>query len=89
MQEDYTKHIFPAISSIESKINDYISTLKEESTSWLSIRYLDENIDPIQLALNEEESDTPELKQQKYEMRKHFRKEGLYKKSAIYYTKLS
>ena len=90
MQEDYTKHIFPAISSIESKINDYISTLKEESTSWLSIRYLDENIDPIQLALNEEESDTPELKQQKYEMRKHFRKEGLYKKinDILYKTQL-
>ena len=90
MQEDYTKHIFPAISSIESKINDYISTLKEESTSWLSIRYLDENIDPIQLALNEEESDTPELKQQKYEMRKHFRKEGLYKKISdiLYKTQL-
>ena len=49
---------------------------KEESTSWLSIRYLDENIDPIQLALNEEESDTPELKQQKYENAKAFQKRG-------------
>ena len=41
-------------------------------------------------ALNEEESDTPELKQQKYEMRKHFRKEGLYKKISdiLYKTQL-
>lgn len=55
-QADYTAHIENAINTMEKSIEGYLSHLKESSATWLSIRYLEEKIDPIQCALKELES---------------------------------
>lgn len=70
MQSDFTNHILTAIGSMEDDIEDYLTYLEQDSATWLSIRYMEEDIDPIQRALKE-------LKSEKLEK---FRREGLYKK---------
>lgn len=69
-QKDFTKHIQDAIRSMEESIQDYLFYLKPESATWLSIRYLEEKIDPIQQALSELQDGYLEK----------FQRGGLYKK---------
>lgn len=56
-QEDYNKHIQGAIGLMEASIEGYLRKLPQESATWLSIRYLEESIDPIQIALRDLKSD--------------------------------
>lgn len=69
-QADYTEHIEAAIDIMENSIEGYLSHLMESSATWLSIRYLEEKIDPIQCALKEVTSPLIEK----------FTKNGLYRK---------
>lgn len=69
-QEDYKKHIIDAIASMEKSIDKYLTYLNQDSATWLSIRYLEENIDPIQMALKALGSNNIE----------NFKRDGLYKK---------
>ncbi len=50
-QEDYNKHIENAISSVDKMVSSFAGELPVEHVGWLSIRYLEEEIDPIQKAL--------------------------------------
>lgn len=50
-QDDYNRNIKNAICSMEKSIKRYLTKLPQDSATWLSIRYLEESIDPIQLAL--------------------------------------
>lgn len=56
-QEDYNNHISEAILTVENSIKDYLKKLPDNNATWLSIRYLDERIDPIQIALRTANSD--------------------------------
>lgn len=69
-QSDYDKNIQGAIDSMEKSIERYKDKLPQESTTWLSIRYLEESIDPIQMALRSINS----------EKLVKFKPEGLYRK---------
>lgn len=69
-QADYTEHIEAAIDIMENSIEGYLSHLMESSATWLSIRYLEEKIDPIQCALKEVTSPLIEK----------FTRNGLYRK---------
>ncbi len=69
-QADYNKHIARAIASMEVSIERYLKKLPQESATWLSIRYLEESIDPIQIALRTLDS----------EKLIKFKPEGLYQK---------
>lgn len=69
-QADYTEHIEAAINIMENSIEGYLSHLMESSATWLSIRYLEEKIDPIQCALKEVASPLIEK----------FTRKGLYRK---------
>lgn len=69
-QSDYDRNIEGAIVSMEESIENYLTKLPQESATWLSIRYLEESIDPIQKALRNIDSDKL-IK---------FKPEGLYKK---------
>ena len=51
-QVDYNEHIFDAIDKMKGAIKGYLSKFPQESATWLSLRYKDEEIDPIQIALN-------------------------------------
>ena len=51
MQADYDKHVLNAVASLEKDMKEYLTFFDEESATWLSIRYLEEAIDPIQMAL--------------------------------------
>ena len=55
---------------MEGNIDGYLSYLKQDSATWLSIRYMEEEIDPIQKA----------LKGLNDNRREKFTQEGLYKK---------
>lgn len=50
-QQDYDNNIVAAIRNMEEKIDGYLSYLEQDRATWLSIRYLEESIDPIQKAL--------------------------------------
>lgn len=50
-QQDYNQNITAAIQQMETQINGYLSYLKQNRATWLSIRYLEKKIDPIQMAL--------------------------------------
>lgn len=67
-QADYTKHIQSAVETLENDVKGYLAFFDENSATWLSVRYLQESIDPIQLALKEMDSSLVDK----------FRKEGLY-----------
>lgn len=69
-QADYDKNIEGAIASMEASIENYLTKLPQESVTWLSIRYLEESIDPIQIALRN--LDSAKLIK--------FKPKGLYKK---------
>lgn len=69
-QADYTEHIEAAIDLMENSIEGYLSHLMKSSATWLSIRYLEEKIDPIQCALKEVASPLIEK----------FTRNGLYRK---------
>lgn len=56
-QTDYDEHILEALCKVEESIGGYISRLPEESATWLTLRFKDENIDPIQMALKKSASD--------------------------------
>lgn len=56
-QTDYDEHILEALRKVEEAIGGYISRLPEESATWLTLRFKDENIDPIQMALKKSASD--------------------------------
>lgn len=56
-QADYDEHILEALRKVEESIGVYISRLPEESATWLTLRFKDENIDPIQMALKKSASD--------------------------------
>lgn len=56
-QTDYDEHILEALRKVEESIGGYISRLPEESATWLTLRFKDENIDPIQMALKKSASD--------------------------------
>lgn len=53
MQADYDKHVLNAVASLEKDMKEYLTFFDEESATWLSIRYLEEAIDPIQMALRD------------------------------------
>jgi GTP-binding protein EngB required for normal cell division len=69
-QADYNKNMERAISSMETSIERYLTKLPQNSATWLSIRYLEESIDPIQIALKTLKSDKLVK----------FKPEGLYQK---------
>lgn len=50
-QQDHDRNITAAIRQMETQIDGYLSYLKQDRATWLSIRYLEEKIDPIQRAL--------------------------------------
>ncbi len=50
-QEDYSRNICDAIETMEKEITRYLACLKNKDSTWLSIRYMEEKIDPIQTAL--------------------------------------
>lgn len=53
-QEDYNANIDTAIKSVEDRVDAIVGSLIDpESYTWLSLRYLAEDIDPIQKALKE------------------------------------
>lgn len=56
MQADYNKHVLNAVASLEKDMKEYLALFDEESATWLSIRYLEAAIDPIQMALVAAES---------------------------------
>lgn len=69
-QMDYNRNIQSAIDSMEQSIERYKTKLSQKSSTWLSIRYLEESIDPIQIALKHLQSDKLVK----------FKPEGLYQK---------
>lgn len=69
MQVDYDKHVLNAVASLEKDMKEYLALFDEERATWLSIRYLEESIDPIQKALIDAGSSLVEK----------FKKNGLYK----------
>lgn len=73
-QLDYDKNITEAIAIMENSIQKYKSILPQESTTWLSIRYKEEKIDPIQIALHKIDS----IEFLKWLIK--FKPEGLYQK---------
>nr|WP_307989863.1 hypothetical protein [uncultured Niameybacter sp.] len=68
-QQDYDDNIMQVIASMEASIKGYIKKLPQDNISWLSLRYREKDIDPIQIALDKLESDKLEK----------FQPEGLYK----------
>lgn len=68
MQADYDKHVLNAVEALEKDVKDYLEFFDKESVTWLSIRYLEEGIDPIQMALRDAESPLIDK----------FKKDGLY-----------
>ncbi len=80
MQEDFDKHVLDAISALEKDIEEYLAFFDEESVTWLSTRYLEECIDPIQKALSKANSPLVEK----------FKKSGLYSEinAILYKTQL-
>lgn len=81
MQADYTKNVKNAVSALEKDMEGYLAFFEKNSATWLSVRYLEERIDPIQMALKEVDSPLVEK----------FKKEGLYSKinDILYETQLS
>lgn len=69
-QTDYNKYIENVIYRIENSIARYTRKLNKEDTDWLSLRYLEYTIDPIQIA----------LKQYMPDKLSKFQPEGLYQK---------
>lgn len=68
-QNDYINYIDEATSKVDKKIESIVNSFISPSDyTWLSLRYLEEGIDPIQLALKERES----------EKLARFKPEGLY-----------
>lgn len=66
-QEDYDNNIMTAIEELNSDIESILARIPKESVEWLSMRYLDESMDPIQKALSINN-----------ELRSHFTPQGLY-----------
>lgn len=56
-QKDYDANILDAIDATEKLIGGYLAKLPQNNMSWLSLRYLEESIDPIQLALKNHDSE--------------------------------
>lgn len=48
---DYESHILPAIEEVENLSKGYYELFPEQKVDWLSLRYHEEKIDPIQLSL--------------------------------------
>jgi len=69
-QKDYDKHIEDAISSVDRMVKGFAEKMSVGSVGWFSVRYLEEDIDPIQKALKTKSSDQIDK----------FRKTGLYSK---------
>lgn len=65
-QNDYDVTVGDAINELNSDIEKYLEKIPRESVDWLSLRYLDEKMDPIQVALRGNA------------LIKHFKPEGLY-----------
>ena len=80
MQADYNKHVLDAVSALEKDVEGYLALFEEENATWLSIRYLEEQIDPIQVALKAMNSPFVEK----------FKKAGLYNEinDILYKTQL-
>lgn len=51
-QEDYDNNIIEVIDSMERSIEKYLNKLPQDNVTWLSLRYREKNIDPIQMALD-------------------------------------
>jgi hypothetical protein len=56
-QEDYDTNMSAAIKVMEQSIDKFSTKIPKESVNWLSLRYLEEKIDPIQIALHNIHSD--------------------------------
>ncbi len=56
-QDDYDANILYAINAMEKLIKSYLTKFPQSNVTWLSLRYLEESIDPIQLALKNQSSD--------------------------------
>ncbi|WZL80633.1 hypothetical protein QBE53_12565 [Vallitaleaceae bacterium 9-2] len=50
-QEDYDGHVLEVITEVEMDIKRYLEGISSQSVNWLSLRYLEEKIDPVQKAL--------------------------------------
>lgn len=50
-QQDYDKNIEDAIGKMEASIKSYLNKIPQESSTWLSLIFKEEKIDPIQIAL--------------------------------------
>ena len=51
-QTDYNDNILGAIEKVEKSVDRYLARLPKESVTWLSLRYKEVDIDPIQKALS-------------------------------------
>lgn len=67
-QEDYDKYVSEAIKELEKKLDIYGHRLSIADWHWLSLRFKEESMDPIQVALKGDE-----------EALSHFTSEGFYK----------
>lgn len=56
-QDDYDANILCAINAMEKSIRGYLTKFPPRNVTWLSLRYLEESIDPIQIALKNQGSD--------------------------------
>lgn len=56
-QIDYDSNILTAVDTMEKLLKGYLTKLPQNNVTWLSLRYLEESIDPIQLALKNQGSD--------------------------------
>ncbi|GGA06328.1 hypothetical protein GCM10008018_60210 [Paenibacillus marchantiophytorum] len=56
-QNNYDANILDAINMMENSIKQYLTRFSQDNLTWLSLRYLEESIDPIQLALKHHGSD--------------------------------
>jgi hypothetical protein len=54
-QDDYNAHVLDVITEMEKDIKRYLEGISSQSVNWLSLRYLKEEIDPIQMALRNKE----------------------------------
>lgn len=65
-QQDYNEQVRMAIDELNYDIDRYLVKIPRKSVEWLSLRYLDESMDPIQKALIGDE------------LGLHFKPDGLY-----------
>ncbi|MDH6671241.1 GTP-binding protein EngB required for normal cell division [Paenibacillus sp. LBL] len=66
-QKDYNKQIFSAIKEVDDLVRNISGNIPECTSKWISLRYRDEDLDPIQIALRDNN-----------DAKKLFQPEGMY-----------